>query len=249
MIFRGAEYVFVWLTTHDKSFYISWASEMEPHFQLMCGPTFHTGVDIRDWTMEVTMIVADFLADPWFSSLWALQETFLSPEAVILLGDAMRSSIDLCRLSFISEALKTVKDALGYDDKTREAEEECGLGAMIDRTGLLVCLDQDSMGLLTAAGNRTTRHEEDRVYGIMQVFEFQLGSSAPDVDENYSFSLEELNDQLGMALFAKDPILSQMYINEGKVEPNKGWRLTPSKDFYHRKRAQPAVERCVRLSC
>ena len=255
-IFRGAAHVFVWLTTHDQSFYTAWASEMEPRFQLMCGPTFHTGVDIRDWTMEVTMIVADFLADPWFSSLWTLQETFLSPEAVILLGDAMKSSVDLFRLRFISETLLTIKDALGYNDKIREADEECGLGAMIDRTGLLVCLNQDSMGLLTVAGNRTTRHEEDRVYGIMQVFEFQLGNSAPDADVNFNFSLEELNDQLGMALFTKDPIMSQMYINEGQVEPSKGWRLnkdcivpSPSKSFYHRKKAQPAVERRVMFSC
>lgn len=255
-IFRGAAHVFVWLTTHDKSFYTAWASEMDPCFGLMCGPTFHTDVDIRDWTMEMTMIVADFLADPWFSSLWTLQETFLSPNAVILPSDAMKNSIDLCLLRFISETLQAIMDALGFDDQTRRADEECGLGAMINRTGLLVCLEQDLMGLLTAAGNRTTRNEEDRVYGIMQVFDFQLGTSAPDVDEDYDFSLEELNDQLGAALLAKDPIMSQMYTNKGKVEPSKGWRLnrnsivpSGSKNFYHRKRAKPAVERCVRLSC
>ena len=98
---------------------------------------------------------------------------------------------------------------MSYDDKIREADGECGLSAMIDRTGLLVCLDQDSMGLLTAAGNRTTRHEEDRVYGIMQVFECQLGNSASDIDENRTFSLEELNDQLGAALLEKAPILGR----------------------------------------
>ncbi|CAD6584681.1 MAG: hypothetical protein ASARMPREDX12_001727 [Alectoria sarmentosa] len=255
-IFRGATHVFVWLTTHDRFYYNTWASEMEPKFELMCGPKFHTDVDIRCWTMEVTMIVANLLADPWFSSLWTLQETFLSPDAVIIPGDAMKSSIDLCRLGFISETLQTIKDALSYDDKIREADGECGLSAMIDRTGLLVCLDQDSMGLLTAAGNRTTRHEEDRVYGIMQVFEFQLGNSASDIDENRAFSLEELNDQLGAALLEKTPILSQMHIYQGKVEPSKGWRLNKSsivppvsKVFYHRKRAQPAVESRATLSC
>lgn len=255
-IFRGATQVFVWLTTHDISWYTAWASEMEPQFELMCGPKFHTEVDVRDWAMEVTMIVADLLADPWFSSLWTLQETFLSPAAVIIPGDAMKSRIDLCRLSFISETLQSIKGALGYDDKIREADEECGLGAMIDLTGLLVCLDQDSMGLLTAAGHRTTRHEEDRVYGIMQVFELQLGNSAPGIDENRAFSLEELNDQLGAALLVKDPILSQMYIYQGKVEPRKGWRLarcsivpSESKVFYHRKRAQPTVENRATLSC
>lgn len=255
-IFQGAAHVFVWLTTHDKSFYTTWASEWASYCELTCGPTFHTEVDIRDWTMEMTMIVADFLADPWFSSLWTLQETFLCPNAAIIPGDAMKSSMDLCSLSGISETLKAIMDVLRHDDRARGADKECGLGAMINRTGLLVCFEKDLMGLLTAAGNRTTRKEEDRVYGIMQVFDFRLGSSAPDVDENYNFSLEELNDQLGAALLAKDPVMSQMYINEGKVEPSKGWRLnrnsivpSGSKAFYHRKRAQLAVERCIRLTC
>ena len=255
-IFRGAAHVFVWLTTHDRSFYTAWASEMDSCFRLMCGPKFHTDVDIRHWTMEVTMIVADFVADPWFSSLWTLQETFLSPNAVILPSDAKKSTIDLSLLRYICEALQTIMDALGYNDEIREADAECGLSAMINRTGLLVCLEQDLMGLLTAAGNRTTRHEEDRVYGIMQVFEFQLGNSAPDFDGNHDFGLKELNDQLGAALLAKDPVMSQMYINEGEVEPSTGWRLNRdsivpwgTKAFYHRKRAQPAVERRVSLSC
>lgn len=68
------------------------------------------------------------------------------------------------------------------------------------------------MGLLGAAGSRTTRHEEDRVYGIMQIFGFQLGNSAPDVDANCTLSLEELNDQLGASLMEKDPGASQMHI-------------------------------------
>ena len=94
----------------------------------------------------------------------------------------------------ICEILEWIKDSLDHDDEIRTADKECGLGAMIDRTGLLVCLEEDSMGLLTAARFRTTRNEEDRVYGIMQVFEFQLGASAPDVDPNRVFGLEELLD-------------------------------------------------------
>ena len=162
--------------------------------------------------MEVRLIVADPLADPWFSSLWTLHETFLSPNAVIVPTNAMKSDIHLCRLYFIPEVLQSIKNALEYDGTTREADGECGLGTMIDGTGLLVCHDQDSMGLLTAAGNRTSRHEEDRVYGIMQVFDFKLGNSAPRMEVNRTFSLKELNDQLGAALLQKDPVLSQMYI-------------------------------------
>ena len=255
-IFRGAAQVFVWLTTHDESYCTTWASEMEPLFQLLCGPNFHTDVDIWDWVREVTKFFADLLADPWFSSLWTLQETFLSPNAVIIQGDAMKCGIGLFRLRYLSETLQIIKRALDYNDEIRRADKECGLSAMIDRSGLLVCLDQDSMGLLGAAGSRTTRHEEDRVYGIMQVFGFQLGNSAPDVDVNYTFSLEELNDQLGAALLEKDPIASQMHIHQGRVEPSKGWRfdknsITPSvcKVFHHRKQTQPKIEIRVTLAC
>ena len=154
----------------------------------------------------------------------------------------MKSGSDLIRRRFISETLRTIIDGLGYNNETKGADECCGLGAMLDQTGLVVCLDQDSMGLLTAAGNRTTLHKEDRVYGVMQMFEFQLGNSAPGIDGQCTFSLEELNDQLGAALLEKDSILSQMHIYQGKVEPSKGWRLNrnliiswESKKFYHRK--------------
>ena len=48
---------------------------MERRSQLMCGPTSHTGMDIRDQTTKDTMIIVALLADPWFLSLWILQET------------------------------------------------------------------------------------------------------------------------------------------------------------------------------
>ena len=254
-IFRGASQVFVWLTTHDRAYYTQWAHELEPFFELMCGPKFHTDVDLRDWAMEVTMIIADFLADPWFSSLWTLQEIFLSPEAVIIPSDALKDSMDLCPLHGLSGTLHAIKDALDYNDELRNVDKYCGLSAVIDETGLLVCLDKNLMGLLTAAGNRTTRREEDRVYGIMQVFEFRLGNSAPDA-EHRSFSLEELNDQLGEALLERDPVMSQMYVYQRRVKLGKGWRLnrdsavpTESKHIYHHKRTQPELQHCAALFC
>ena len=222
----------------------------------MCGPDFHTKMNLRDWALKVTRILIDFLADPWFSSLWTPQETFLSPDAMIIPSDASKASIDLCPLRGISETFHAIKDALGFNDEMRNVDKECGLGAIIDKPGLLICLDKNPMGLLTAAGNRTTRQEEDRVYGIMQVFEFQLGSSAPGAEKYRTFSLEELNDQLGQALLEKDSLMSQMHVFQRRVKMGKGWRLgrsstVPSefKRIYQPKRAQPKVQQCATLSC
>lgn len=120
--------------------------------------------------------------------------SFLSPDAVMIPSDASRASIDLCPLSGVSDTLHAIKDALGFNDELRNVDKYCGLSATIDKIGLIICLEKESLALLTAAGNSTTRQEEDRVYGIMQVFEFRLGSSAPGIEEHSKFTLEELNN-------------------------------------------------------
>ncbi|KAL8791210.1 MAG: hypothetical protein Q9213_000167 [Squamulea squamosa] len=254
-IFKGAAQVSVWLTTHDRSFYRDWASRMEPQFEIMCGPSFHTEANISVWVNTIKGLVDEMIADPWFSSLWTLQETFLSPNASIIPSDAMKREVDLFQTSHFSDMLETFKDALGYNDFIQKIDEQCDLSAVIDKTGLLVCLNKNAMGLLTASGNRTTVHDEDRVYGIMQVFDLQLGNSAPDSDPNQHFSLEELNDQLGAALLTKEPVLSQMHFYGGVVAPGKGWRFDrtstmPSKTqtFYHRRKVKPKISSRATLS-
>lgn len=144
---------------------------------------------------------------------------------------------------------------MAYNDERRQLDAGLGIGKMIDETGLSVCIDQDSMGLLTAAGNRTTVHEEDRVYGIMQVFGLQLGSSSPNMDSSRTFSLEELNDQLGAALLEQDPIMSQLFLHQSSYLPGKGWRISrhsivPSaaKKFHSHKHTRPTIEHRAVLS-
>ncbi|KAL9041440.1 MAG: hypothetical protein Q9180_001277 [Flavoplaca navasiana] len=254
-IFKAANQVFIWLTTHDIFFYNDWASRMDTPFGTMCSPGFHTETDIDAWAKTVKELIYEMITDPWFSSLWTLQETFLSPDAVIMPGDAKKGDMDLMYLRAFAETLETFKDALRYDEKMREADKLYALNSTIDRTGLLVCFDKNAMGLLTAAGYRTTVHDEDRVYGIMQVFDLQLGNSAPNADPNQRFTIEELNDQLGEALLKRDPVMSQMHVFEGAVTAGKGWRFNRSsvmpkktQSFYHRKRAKPEIQSQVILS-
>ena len=254
-IFRGAARVFIWLTTHNLKFYESWAPEVSEQAEIFIRKDFHTAVDRRAWVSRSTELLRSFTRDPWFSSLWTLQESFLAPNAAVITIDAMKSTIDLILISHISQTLIAVKDALDFDENMRNLDLEYGLGDAIDRTGLVDGCNKNLMGLLTAAGHRSTVHEEDRVYGIMQIFDLKLGSSSPNADENQSFSLEELNDQLGMALMQRDPVLSQMHIFTTSVPPGKGWRFTRSsivpdlsKSFYHRKHTKPEVEALATLS-
>ncbi|UQC81340.1 uncharacterized protein CLUP02_06826 [Colletotrichum lupini] len=66
----------------------------------------------------------------------------------------------------------------------------------------------------------------DRVYGIMQIFGFQLGKSRPGCDPHVEFSLAELEDELGRELLIREPIMSQMHIFEIPSQPGKRWRIS-----------------------
>jgi hypothetical protein len=124
---------------------------------------------------------------------------FLCPNSCLIFRDAGKNDFDYCSLKYICELL-TVRGALSYNDKIRRLDHQYGLSNLINKTGLLDAIQGNPMGLLMASGNRTTEYEEDRVYGIMQVFGFQLGKSALNAISGYKYSLDDLSDQLGEAL-------------------------------------------------
>ena len=78
------------------------------------------------------------------------------------------------------------------------------------------------MLLYGAARHRTTRDPKDRVYGIMQVYKFRLGSSAqPDQD----FTLANLELQLAMAHKVRSAISAQLFVHTRIIEVGECWRM------------------------
>jgi hypothetical protein len=134
-------------------------------------------------------------------------------------------TFDYCSFKHICELLFTVRGALRYNDKIRRIDLQYGLSDLINKTWLLDAIQGNHMGLLMASRNRTTEYEDDRVYGIMQVFGFQLGKSAPEAISGYKYSLDDLSDQLGEVLLLQSPILSQLHVHTSAVEHGKAWRL------------------------
>jgi len=226
-IFKSAAHTYIWLK-HDTAFIRRWAPAMEIEFSSMCSKNFHIDVDLNIWAARVTSLIEELIADPWFSSLWTLQESFLCPNADLIFRDAAKNSFDLCSLKHICELFLTVRDSLSYNEIIHQVDLEYGLSDLINKTGLLDSLEGNPMGLLTASRNRTTSYEDDRVYGIMQIFDFQLGKSSPEAITGHKYSLDELSDQLGEALLLKYPILSQLHIHTSPVKNGKAWRFSHS---------------------
>lgn len=86
--------------------------------------------------------------------------------------------------------------------------------------------------LLAASQARTTSRDEDRVYAVMQVFDVQVGKSAPDVvtgaTRTTAFTLEQLRLQLAAAVLAKYPVASQLMIQPPDWPAHKTWMVHPA---------------------
>lgn len=80
------------------------------------------------------------------------------------------------------------------------------------KTTLMAIATQNAVVALVASSNRTTSREEDRVYGIEQIFGFRLGITDVSAASGRQFTLDELEVQLGREMLAVIPIHSQAHI-------------------------------------
>ncbi|KAF2252742.1 hypothetical protein BU26DRAFT_515204 [Trematosphaeria pertusa] len=175
-----------------------------------------------------------FSSEPWFSSLWTLQEGYLRPDAFLRdrNGEPWIYTRSEARLfdfvELFHELSETLASSIIVD--TPAADE---LRSRIGRSGCLELKSKLPTILLKASQNRTVNpaYVNDRVYGIMQVFGFKLGRAAPDCPPDAQYSLDDLEDQLGAALLSQSPIMSQMFFHTQPAPAGKGWRMSAHVDI------------------
>lgn len=187
-----------------------------------------------------TMLDALFM-DPWFTSLWTLQEAFLCPRAYLLSREATAPLGTLANLCHWCSTIDKLCDSLNprapENNTTEESEfykpwapyEKClwEIKSMLRDRGLVALASRNPMALYAAAAYRKTRNEIDRVYAIQQVFGLRLGSSAPGYS-NRPVHLVMLEFELGARMLEKYPVLSQMHVFNEPVEPGRGWKISMS---------------------
>ncbi|KAF2729343.1 hypothetical protein EJ04DRAFT_580709 [Polyplosphaeria fusca] len=225
-IFKGANRVFVWLTSHTKDSGQRGIDAMERFAEAEETATLE----------ELGGLVDDlvgFLGDAWFSSLWTLQEAFLRQDAFLLSRDGELFSVALSEKSWVSPDLLDVFSwgqllCLSCAEKgARIPEPNLYMRALraVESRGLNALATINAMAVYGAAMQRTSILPEDRVYGIQQIFDMRLGKSALNHDLGRQFSLEELEDQLGVELMKMYPALSQFHIFTEPVPREKRWRI------------------------
>ncbi|KAJ1323430.1 HET domain-containing protein [Microdochium nivale] len=248
-IFKGASKVGVWLTTTEDDWFERVWMPTTQDGSSMFDSYFVQGIkEVGKEEQFIKLVetimtsVSAILSDPWFSSLWTLQESALCPEAVMLgrpgniIGYAGFRTFECFRggLVLIHEhctlILSTRKGSV-YAEHPRIATVVERLRELIRDSGMPQLDWGDIMALYSAAGKRKVTETTDCVYAIQQVFGYRLGKTAETPvgsRPNTSWSLQQLEVELGKRLITDFPVNSQMHVFTSPQPRGSAWRVARS---------------------
>lgn len=234
-IFSHAEQSYVWLSRLSETALRPSLENLKTAVYRLENEPFRKeeakGFQTRPWLRMAFDSITGLVNDPWFSSLWTLQEAFLCPNAIILSRDG-QGVLDLAQVELQPWRLERLfvfaNDLISWSERSRapRAEPEFSeLMALLQQSGLAALWHNNPMALLGVSYTRKTSRSLDRVYGIMQVFggDFRVGLAKEDADPTKEYTLPELEDEFGASIIQKYPVLSQMYVNLAPPKPGKGW--------------------------
>lgn len=172
---------------------------------------------------------------PWFSSLWTLQESYLRPNALIF----PRDCVHLLGIERGQRRIYRLRDLTwGFGSASKRLEESLALGLQseeavhrilktIRAAGLREIIRGSPFSIYAASNRRQASNPCDRVYGIMQVFGFQL----PLQHRGKLYTPPELEEMLSEMILRKFPVESQLFVHAEHREPGTKWRLGSSSDL------------------
>jgi hypothetical protein len=195
-IFRNAHRVYIWLghtsTLRLKEFqwFSTFWDAMKENGELAGYNQTHLD--------EAHKILEKLHEEPWFSSVWTLQEACLRKDAILLSRDAEairvskanHTTITLASAENSSESfqlrhLLMACDAVwllcwaGLPDLQPER-----LVYLLKKLGIVGMNRNDPMRLYATAASRKPKDELDCIYGIQQIFDLRLGKTNPQHKRN-----------------------------------------------------------------
>ncbi|KAI0454252.1 hypothetical protein F5B21DRAFT_476441 [Xylaria acuta] len=226
-IFLTAHSVFVWLHQSSTEYLQHLARVLSECADLEPEAVDSTWLERARWSLDILD------RDPWFTSLWTLQESFLRPfAAIIAKGGEMLTRMgddEPFGFSNLLVAWGQIQNIIDSMDRSSQviSSADTKLIQVIERKIMRLALyaPDNPVILYTAAAMRRTTFEEDRIYGIMQVFNLSLGKSrSPRSD----FTLRDLELQFSCELNEKSPIWAQLFVHTSQPESGMHWCISQS---------------------
>ncbi|KAH0366091.1 hypothetical protein KCU65_g5566, partial [Aureobasidium melanogenum] len=235
-IFKQATYAFAWLNfhTHEK-------------LQGLFDVIFDLDNIISGWELEelsddrkqsvmprlecILSTLRSLMQDPWFTSLWTLQEAVLRRDAMILSTSGQPLTLSWHREHkirlemFCNLCWNIMTNVDDYkDDWPPEALPlTLRLQQTIRTSGLFFTMTNNPNVQYGMAHYRVTRHPLDRVYAIMQIYGFRLGES---LHPCVPVTLDGLELQLAQQLTFRSPILSQWFVHTTQPTDRRSWMIS-----------------------
>ncbi|RYP45315.1 hypothetical protein DL768_008329 [Monosporascus sp. mg162] len=231
-IFKQAHRVFVWLNGLEPSDLEHCLNEI-----FVKSPKLGSAQladDISKHLQSLTKTMETLFSDPWFSSLWTLQESVLRRDAIILNRDGepvpLRYTKGEALLAILANSCVNVYSDLSRICGECESHSEPSirltaekLQAIIEAAGLHFLYSSNPNIQYGVAHFRKTSYPLDRMYGIMQIYGLQLGESR---QANEKPTVEQLEEEFAKELILRWPVLSQMFTHRTAPPRGKNWRIT-----------------------
>lgn len=248
-IFRGASQAFVWLSHASADEIADAIFQLRLDQEEIDQPGNPLLFEALECSYENFRTI---FRDPWFTSLWTLQELVLRNDFDILSveGDSVWKDVEkrmefhpetttghyflfLCAQFYddVSRFLDArFASSTSFNDKDRRAETDMGeqIRTLLQTFGVHQIKQvwrevTNPHVLYEAAKHRVTSRPSDRIYAIMQVYNLRVGRSARPLENP---TLDELRVEFSQDLNARCPILGQLY-NHTRIAPDGcSWMIT-----------------------
>ncbi|KAL8917732.1 MAG: hypothetical protein Q9208_007784 [Pyrenodesmia sp. 3 TL-2023] len=182
MIFKGARQGYVWLNKYDPAIIQGYVQTLMRYgYEMVDGPT-----ELLQAAEAIVNALVAILQDPWFSSLWTLQESVLQRFALLLNKSGLPITTDgpwigaspatelaaiasVCELTgrMIDLGIRAEQAADPSAIQTARVERMRSLRSTINRSGLDFTLCSNPNVQYAAAIYRQTSRPEDRIYAII----------------------------------------------------------------------------------
>lgn len=232
-IFDKAERTFIWLNHCQANELQMWVNEAN-HSYRVCKeyvPGESLAVDTGEWIKSALETASRLFLDPWFSSLWTLQEAYLRHDATLLSRDGTKVKYpesqfnrptilhDLigCYYQIYRTAEQLAREHLDSLDRQQQ-EDLQDLLRRVEKSGLSPLHDNNPVSIYGVACFRQTASPLDRIYGIMQIFGLNLGGSTHP-------TLESLEARLGEQLNVRSPVHAQLFVHLQPARHRSCWCL------------------------
>ena len=242
-IFKQAKACFVWLSRLETARTVQAMGDIMEYGRRLSHYLTRPGkgIDLDDTMDRLRRSYDYFFGDPWFSSMWTLQEIILRNDALLLTAEAepvlwhvqvvkgQRTYMTL----FINHCANVYMDLEEVAGQINPSGDPSARGKVHDdierarqlilQAGFTYLFGSNPNYLYGTARHRSASQSEDRIYAIMQIYDLCVGKSARPGEDP---SLEELVTEFAGAINRRSAILGQCFIHTTEPKTGFTWRMT-----------------------